>query len=160
MKKTLLSLIILSAASTNLSFADHKERHNQFFGKQSAPHYKVYRKLNLTEEQKSSIKAIFRQKKDENQFDFFKNRLKQQEKRNQLIQSTQLDNQALQHLADEQATQIKQRFIKMVEAEHQVWNLLTPQQQQKAKTLQEERLKKIEKRLRKKSKKHKKQNRE
>lgn len=148
MKKLLLSTIMASSLLTaGTAFADDGHSKGKGFGKHGAPYHKIYRKLDLNDEQKEKIKAIFKNAKSADKADKFKARQAKMQDRMKLIQADSLDNAALNKLADAQAQAMKQRFIQSAEAEHAAWKVLTPEQQQKFKEMQAKRMEKRQKRM-------------
>lgn len=96
--------------------------------------------LNLTDAQKAKIKTIMQFQ--HNGFDRSKMMAEHQQiqqRINALASSSTLDAKALNALADEQAEKTKQRFIKRVETQHAIAQVLTAEQRQKLATLQAER---------------------
>lgn len=145
MKKAIFTTLLTTGLLTSTAaFADgHQKGHD--FGK---GHYgsKIYRKLDLSDAQKSQVRDIMQASKGDRQGKYH-NMMNQVKARQTLIESPTLDEAALNQMADTMASKVKQRFIARTKAEHQIWQILTPEQREKAKKLQAKRAEKMQKRM-------------
>lgn len=141
MKKALLGTLVTIGLLTtaNVSAAEH----NKHFGK-NKNHLRIYKKLDLSDSQKQQIKAIFKAKRADKNTDRFEERQQFFEKRRQLIQSKTFDSAVAKQLAETMNNQRVERFVASAEAENKAWNILTPEQQQKAQELLQKRAKKMQ----------------
>lgn len=147
MKKLLTTTLLASTLLASTAFSADQNK-NKRFGKGNMGPAKIYRKLDLTDTQEKQIKAIFdsvrpNKEKANMKADF---KAKMQARRS-VIEAKTLDMAAVNKIADEQATRAKERFVKMIEAEHKAWQVLTPEQQAKAKKMMEKRAERMEKRM-------------
>lgn len=144
MKKTFLSAILATGLVTSsAALADgHKKDHG--FGKDHGS--KIYRKLDLSDAQKDQVRSIMKVARGDKQA-MRQTMMNNMKARQALIQAPTLDEATLNRMAAEKAEAVKTRFIARVKAEHQVWQILTPEQREKAKKLQEKRAKKMQKRM-------------
>lgn len=154
MKKTLLSSMLVAGliTSTAVMAGDHKR--GDEFGKGHGS--KIYRKLGLTDVQKQQVRRIMQAAKG-SKLGKHQYMLEKMKARQALIQAPTLDEAALNRLANDTADSVKKRFIARTKAEHQIWQLLTPKQREKAEKMQERRAKKMQKRMEKREKRMKKQ---
>lgn len=144
MKKTLLSGMLVAGliTSTAVMAGDHKR--GDEFGKGHGS--KIYRKLGLTDVQKQQVRRIMQAAKG-SKLGKHQYMLEKMKARQALIQAPTLDEAALNRLANDAADSVKKRFIARTKAEHQIWQLLTPKQREKAEKMQERRAKKMQKRM-------------
>lgn len=158
MKKILTATLITSTLLSANAFAGDKR--NGHFGKGEFSSAKIYRKLDLTDEQKKEMKAIFSAARNKNQAETRRSERKASiQQRRALIEATTFDVDAVKQLAEARAQKMTERFIKMAEAEHKVWHLLTPDQQAKAKEIIQKRAQRMEKHMEKRMKKYSEKNR-
>ena len=98
-------------------------------------------KLNLTDAQKAQIKAIYQQNRGDK--DERGTRMNEwQQKREQvqaLVNSKTLNTAQLNQLADAEAAQAKARFVKHVQTEHAIAQVLTKEQRDKLAEMRKER---------------------
>lgn len=153
MKKLLTTALITSTLLTANAFADKKGKDSEF-GKGQPNPTKIYRKLDLTDAQEEKIKAIFRAVKLDKQPEArMQDRAVDRQQHRALIEAKTFDTAAAKKLADAKAQKMSERFVRMTEAEHKAWQVLTPEQQAKAKELMKKRAERMEKRMAKRSEK-------
>lgn len=148
MKKILATALIASTVFTSAAFADgHKGGQHGHFGKGHNP-AKIYRKLALSDAQKTQIKAIFKDTRPSkaDRDTMRAERKAQMEKRRAIIEAPILDINAVNQMAKDKAEKVQSRFVKMLKAEHKAWKVLTPEQQAKAKDMMQQRAERMEKR--------------
>lgn len=116
-------------------------------GKGGPDHYmkRVLDKLDLTDAQEDKIDSIMKADFDEMK-DQFKEFKAIDEQLSTLTQAATLDNTAVDTLLDQKLVIIKDRMEKSIVAKHQVWQVLTADQQTEAKALIEKYREKMEKR--------------
>lgn len=148
MKKILITTLVATGLFTGVAMAGgHGKNHD--FG-QRGGHGKIYRKLDLSDAQRQEIREIFQTAKMKNgatkqaRFEMRKDFM---QRKQALIQSKNLDTNALEILADEKAERMKQGFIARATAEHKAWQVLTPTQQEKATAMMQKRAEKMQKRM-------------
>lgn len=147
MKNRLLVAIVFSQLFAGMAFAEKFER-NGHFGSHDFGMPNIYRRLDLSKNQRMKIQEIFYNNHGKNnQEEDFDEQQKMMQKMHLLIQSDKLDEVALQRLAEERGKSVKTRFIQMVKTEHQIWLLLTPQQRQKVQKILQKRQQHFKKRL-------------
>ncbi len=131
MKNKLIATLLATgiAVTTGAAFAGENCQ-NGGFGKHGGMPIKMYKHLDLTKQQDQQIKEIL-EKARPNKAEHRANRQAHMQAMQQLIQSENLDENALNQLAEQTAEQVKQRFIKRVKTQHQIWQILTPEQRQK-----------------------------
>lgn len=152
MKKTILTTIMATALLTSTAFADGYGK-NKHFGKGHHGTPKIYKQLDLSDSQKKQIKAIFKESRMKEDYNaHFVKRQQMMQQRQALIQAATLDKSALERLATQRGEDTKVRFVKMAEAEHKAWQLLTPEQQTKAKAMMKKHQEKMQKRAEKRQK--------
>lgn len=98
--------------------------------------------LDLTAEQQAQIKAIMQEKYSGQKNDRTKyqaERAQMQQQIQALTSASTLNNAAVNRLADQQAAKTKQRFIKRVQTQHAISQVLTAEQRQKMAQLKSER---------------------
>ncbi len=141
MKKKVLTTLLATTLllTTGSAFADKTEHKNSVFGQ---PYFKIYKKLDLSKDQKQQIKTILKETRKQHKAEK-PNKKQFLNEHHQLVQSKILDEVALNNLAEKAANHFKKRFIGRVKTEHKIWQLLTPEQQQK---LMEYKAKRMEKR--------------
>lgn len=154
MKKILLATAMTTGLlTTSAAMADGKDKR---FGKHGGSH-KIYKKLDLTDEQKQQIKQIYQ---SVHKKEGFGQRMAQRkafmQKRQALIEAATFDKAAATTLANEKSQQKQKGFIDRLEAEHKAWQILTPEQKTKAKEMMAKRQEKMEKRMKHKMKNNKK----
>lgn len=157
MKKLILTTIMATGLLTSTAFADGHGK-NEHFGKGHRGAPKIYKKLDLSDSQKQQIKAIFKEVRmagtpKEN----VAKRQQMMQQRQSLIEAVTLDKAALEQLANQRGEDAKMRFVKMTEAEHKAWQLLTPEQQTQAKAIMKKHHEKMQKRAEKRQKRKEKQ---
>lgn len=147
MKKPLLTTtLVVGLFFTSTAIAGEQGK-GEHFGHSPAYQMKLYKKLDLTKEQKKELRAIFKAAKSKKDKRLrFQAREAFLQKQQVLIQADNLDKVALGQLADEQAVRMKQNFIKISEIQHKAWQVLTPEQKVKAKELIQKRYEKRMKR--------------
>ncbi len=150
MKNKLIATVLATGMvlTTGTAVAGGQQgHHNAKFGKHGGVgmHMKMYKNLDLSKQQQAQIKAILDKAKPV-KGEHRTNRKAHMQAKRQLIQSANLDEYALNQLAEQTAQQVKQRFIKRVKTQHQIWQILTPQQQQKVLERQKKRMQKHGKR--------------
>ncbi len=131
MKNKLIATLIATgmAVTTGAAFAGENCPKGGF-GKHGGMHARMYKNLDLTKQQDQQIKEIL-EKARPNKAEHRGNRQAHFQAKHQLIQSANLDEDKLNQLAEQTAEQVKQRFIKRVKTQHQIWQILTPEQRQK-----------------------------
>lgn len=169
-KKLLLSAVVLPFVFGSVSVFAHNPHHNDDasneWGWHDAPHHQgkeqhnkkghrggncmgpglnfsVIQKLDLTEAQKEQMKALHQAHRDEMKKDgakWFEKRQQQHEKTEQLVLADTFDNVAANKLAKEAAEQQVTFRVSMLKKQHQMLNILTPEQKTKFQTLKSERL--------------------
>lgn len=146
MKKMILTTVIATGLLTSSAFADGHGK-NKHFGKGHQGPGKIYKRLDLTDSQQTQIKAIFKdaRMKDDRKA-HFSQRQQMMQQRQALIEAPTLDKAALEQLANQRGETMKIRFVKMAEAEHKAWQILTPEQQTKAKAMMKKRQERMQKR--------------
>ena len=96
--------------------------------------------LNLTDAQKAKIKTIMESQRGEGDRTQMRAEHQQtQQKIADLTKASTLDTRALNTIADAQAAKAKQRFIKRVQMQHAIAQVLTPEQREQMATAQAER---------------------
>ncbi|MBS9779884.1 MAG: Spy/CpxP family protein refolding chaperone [Moraxellaceae bacterium] len=135
MKNKLIATVLATgmAMTTGTAFAGGQQGHkNAQFGKHGGMHMqmRIYKKIGLTKQQKQQIKAILEKEKP-NRAEMRKQRKAHRQAQQQLIQSATLNEYELNKLAEQTAQQVKQRFIKRIRLQNQIWQILTPEQRQK-----------------------------
>lgn len=96
--------------------------------------------LNLTEAQQAKIKAIMQEQRGNSDRAQMRAEHEQtQQKIAELTKAATLDTRALNALADAQAAKAKQRFIKRVQMQHAIAQVLTPEQREQLATARAER---------------------
>lgn len=147
MKNKLLVAIIFSQLFVGMAFAKKIER-NEHFGGHDFGMPDIYRRLDLDKNQRMKIQEILHNNHGKNnQEEDFDEQRKMMQKMQLLIQSDKLDEVMLQRLAEERGKSVKNRFVQMVKTEHQIWQLLTPQQRQKVQKILQKRQQRFKKRL-------------
>ncbi|GAA0319312.1 Spy/CpxP family protein refolding chaperone [Psychrobacter aestuarii] len=101
-------------------------------------------KLNLTDAQKAQIKAIYQQNRgDKGERGARMNEWQQKREQVQaLVNNKTLNTAQLNQLADAEAAQAKARFVKRVQTEHAIAQVLTKEQRDKLAEMRKERPKK------------------
>ncbi len=142
MKNKLITILLATglAVTTGAAFAGENCQ-NGGFGKHGGMPMKMYKHLDLTKQQDQQLKEIL-EKARPNKAEHRANRQAHMQARQQLIQSENLDENALNQLAEQTAEQVKQRFIKRVKTQHQIWQILTPEQRQEVIKRQNKRMEK------------------
>ena len=101
---------------------------------------KRFESLNLSDAQKTQIKAIMQARhKDTDRSKVRNDHKEMQQKIKVLTQSNTLDTRTLNQLADEQAQKAKQRFIDRVQTQHAIAQVLTTEQRAQLATMQGQR---------------------
>jgi Spy/CpxP family protein refolding chaperone len=96
--------------------------------------------LNLTEAQQAKIKAIMQEQRGNSDRTQMRAEHQQtQQKIAELTKASTLDTRALNTMADAQAAKAKQRFIKRVQMQHAIAQVLTPEQREQMATARAER---------------------
>ncbi len=152
MKKKILSTLLTTGLLVTVGSALADDRHgckNSKFGKHGRLHFRMYKKLDLTDQQRQQIKAIFKEIRPKNKSERFEERQSHMQARRNLIQSDTLDEVVLNRLADKVAEQVKTRFVSRVKAEHKIWLLLTPEQRNNLIERQKEHMKRKQQRFQK-----------
>lgn len=93
---------------------------------------KMYRGLDLSAEQKDKIKAIFKKQDKAARSDMAKKQRQLADRKRQLIEAKTFDKAAFESLLAEQNKMRNSRSLKQAERRHQAWNVLTAEQQAKA----------------------------
>ncbi len=149
MKNKLIATVLATgmAMTTGTAFAGG---HHGGFGKHGGVgmHMKMYKNLDLSKQQKVQIKAILEKNKP-SKAEMRANRKAHHQAKSQLVQSVNLNKQELNKLAEQTATKAKQRFVKRVKTQHQIWQTLTTEQRQKLIKRQDKRMQKFEQRMQK-----------
>ncbi|MBS9780285.1 MAG: Spy/CpxP family protein refolding chaperone [Moraxellaceae bacterium] len=153
MKNKLIATVLATgmAMTTGTAFAGGQHGHkNAHFGKHGGVgmHMKMYKNLGLSKQQQVKIKSIVEQAKP-NKAEMRANQKAHHQAKQQLVQSVNLNRQELNQLAEQTASKAKQRFVKRVKTQHQIWQTLTAEQRQKLIKRQDKRMQKFEKRMQK-----------
>ncbi|WP_350557972.1 Spy/CpxP family protein refolding chaperone [Psychrobacter sp. CAL346-MNA-CIBAN-0220] len=125
-------------ASTDTTATNSSSMQQQHKGGAKGP----FLQLNLTATQQAQIKAIMQSKGDarkNNKESYKAGRAQMQQQMQILTDSTTLDTNAVNHLADQQAAQTKQRIISQIQTQHAISQVLTAEQRQKMAQLKSER---------------------
>lgn len=143
MKKLLISALLATSSATMMlspaiaqpatqavnstaSKADHSDRM-----------FKRFESLNLSDAQKTQIKTIMQSQRSNTDFAQMRaEHEKLEQSINALANASTLDTRTLNALADAQAQKAKQRFIKRVEMQHAIAQVLTADQRTKLATMQ------------------------
>ena len=103
---------------------------------------KRYEGLNLTDIQKAQIKTILQSQrsgqKTTDRSQMMAQYQQNKQKMDALVTAKTLDTRVMNEMAEEQAARAKQRFIKRVETQHAIMQVLTAEQREKLATMQAE----------------------
>ena len=157
-KKLLLAAVVLPLTFGSVgAFAEggkgHKDRE---FAPRIGLDMQLIKKLDLSDEQKDELKALRKEAKEEHKamredrHQGPSEEMKQQRKAvTDLLLADTFDQAKANSIALEMATHQAERQVKMLEKQHQILSILTPEQKQKLLELQQERAEKRMEKMRK-----------
>lgn len=142
-----LSSVFTITACTNVGAATNTSASTSAMQQKGDKHDGMrgpFAQLDLSATQQAQIKAIMQSKRDDRQDMRAQHTAERQQVEQQikaLTDSKTLNTTALNRLAEQQATQHKQRFMERVQMQHAIAQVLTPEQRAKMAQLQSERSK-------------------
>lgn len=144
MKKLLVTALVGALVVAPVAFAAKSNSE----GKQRGGHpaMKMMKQLDLSDEQKAQVKEIMQQHKpkaDQEQ------RQAMYHQRMEIITAASFDQEAAQALIDIQQAKHQTRMLNMLQAQQQIYQVLTPEQQQKYQELSAKKMEKQQKRMQK-----------
>ena len=149
------SLLLAGMMSASAMAGDHggKKSHD-FYGPGFSGHSPtgmMLSHIDLTGDQKREIKSIFQRFKPsaEEKKSRRAERKAMHQQHHALVTSEVLDLAAVHEFAQRRAELVKQNLIKQTEIMHQVWKVLTPDQQQEMKNKMNKRMDRMKKRMKK-----------
>ncbi|WP_137674794.1 Spy/CpxP family protein refolding chaperone [Agarivorans sp. Toyoura001] len=150
MKKLLVTTLVGALVIAPVAFAA-KGNMQDGMKRGGHPAMKMMKKLDLTDEQKVQVKDIMQQYKpqggDKEQHQAM------HEQRMAIITSATFDESAAQALIDIQQAKHQTRMLNMLQAQQEIYQVLTPEQQQKYIEMSSKKMEKQQKRMDKASKK-------
>lgn len=147
MKKLLVTALVGTLVLAPVAFAAKGEKQDC---KQGGKHgqrseMKMMKQLDLSAEQKQQVKAIMQAQKQQKQN--VEQRSMMHEQRMAIITSASFDKDAAQTLITQQQAMKQSRMLDKLAAQHQVYQLLTPEQQTKYQELVNQKMEKHQQRM-------------
>ncbi len=149
-KKVVIAALVLPltvATASAYAFGGGKDHHKGGFDRCGGLDKKVFRQLDLTNEQQDQLKQMRETNREEMKAQFQGNfeskRAEMQarhQKRQALVLAESFDEQAANELANEMVAQQAEKRVRMLEKQHQMLSILTPEQKTKLQELQAERM--------------------
>ncbi|MGY5451076.1 Spy/CpxP family protein refolding chaperone [Agarivorans sp. MS3-6] len=143
MKKLLVTALVGALVVAPVAFAAKGEKQGGKQDQRAEMH--MMKQLDLSAEQKQQVKAIMQaQKKQQPNTE---QRAMMHEQRMAIITSATFDKDAAQTLITQQQAMKQSRMLDKLEAQHQVYQLLTPEQQTKYQELVNQKMEKHQQRM-------------
>ncbi|WP_163134029.1 Spy/CpxP family protein refolding chaperone [Agarivorans sp. Alg241-V36] len=144
MKKLLVTALVGALVVAPVAFAAKSNSEGKNRG--GHPAMKMMKQLDLSDEQKAQVKEIMQQHKpkaDQEQ------RQAMYQQRMEIITAASFDQEAAQALIDIQQAKLQTRMLNMLQAQQQIYQVLTPEQQQKYQEISAKKMEKQQKRMQK-----------
>lgn len=144
MKKLLVTTLVGALVVAPVAFAAKSSGE----GKQRGGHpaMKMMKQLDLTDEQKAQVKEIMQQHKPQANAE---QRQAMYQQRMEIITAASFDEGAAQAFIDVQQANHQTRMMNMLQAQQEIYQVLTPEQQQKYQELSAKKMEKQQKRMQK-----------
>ncbi|WP_220719250.1 Spy/CpxP family protein refolding chaperone [Agarivorans litoreus] len=145
MKKLLVTTLVSALVIAPAAFAAKGDK-QEGMQRGGHPAMKMMKQLDLTAEQKAQVKEIMQQHKPKADPE---QRQAMYQQRMEVITAATFDEGAAQALIDIQQAKHQARMMSMLQAQQQIYQLLSPEQQQKYQELSAKKMEKQQKRMQK-----------